>query len=92
MSSSNDWHQNGPCSCDSHDTVNHVFAFLVVDTDGTEGIPAFQGPQGPMPMIGADPERMKSIEPIAQAMATGIDKKVELVKFSTREHITWLEP
>lgn len=64
--------------------IDSLFAFIVVDDDGTEGVPALSTPLGPMPMMGADLARVKSLEPIAQAWAQANGKSVSLVHFSRR--------
>lgn len=73
--------------------IETVFAFVVIDTDGTEGIPAVRGPDGmAMPLVAADPERLASLRPVAQLMAMRLGKRVELIRFTTRTHLDWLEP
>jgi hypothetical protein len=70
-----------------------MFAFLLIDpNDKTEGVPAFQSRQGPLPLMGADIERTKSLRKIAQSLATISNTRIELVKFVQREHVEWIEP
>lgn len=45
-----------------------------------------------MPLVGADEARMRSLEPMAQRIATATGKRIELVRFTTREHIRSIEP
>jgi hypothetical protein len=64
--------------------IDSLFAFIVVDDDGTEGVPALASPMGPIAMMGADLARVKSLEPHAQAYANASGKTVSLVHFSVR--------
>ena len=62
--------------------IDEMFAFTCIDDDGTEGIPAFNSPMGPMPMVGADLARIESLRPIAEQLARS--HKITLVKFTNR--------
>jgi hypothetical protein len=67
--------------------IDELWAFLSVDADG-EGVIAapYLGPGwGPVPLIAADPERLKTITPIAEGIARTTGRKVRLVKFTTRK-------
>lgn len=64
--------------------IDQMFAFICLDDDGTEGIPAFLAGGLAMPMVGADMKRVESLRPIAQDMVKA-GKKITLVKFSVRE-------
>ena len=74
--------------------IDEMYAYVIMDDDDTEGIPAFQltGSAIPMPMVGADMARVESLNPIAQSMAQQLGKKVTLVRFTTREEIEVFEP
>lgn len=73
--------------------IDEMFAFVVVDDDGTEGIPAATLPSGMMfPLVGADMDRVESLRPAAETMAASLGKRVEVVRFTTREHVEWIEP
>lgn len=66
--------------------IGTLFAFIATDADGSEGITAFEGPDGVMyPMVGADMERVDDLKPIAQAIAKASDTPIHLVRFSKRE-------
>ncbi len=69
--------------------IEQMYAFIIVDDDGTEGIPAFNPPDGGMaiPMVGADMAMVDKLRPIAVTMSLTFGKTVELVKFSQREHV-----
>jgi hypothetical protein len=72
--------------------IETIFAFVLRDDDGTEGIPAtLVGPMQ-MPLVGADMDRVASLEPIAQQLANASGKTIELVQFTTREHLKTIEP
>lgn len=72
--------------------IDQMFAYVVMDDDDTEGIPAIESPMGPMPLVGADMARVESLNPIAQHMATSLGKEVTLVRFSVRETIEVFKP
>lgn len=72
--------------------IERMYAFVVVDDDGTEGIPAFGTPDGTaMPMVGADARRVDQLRPIAQAMAKQLGKPIELVLFTNRMSLDVIE-
>ena len=72
--------------------ISEMFAFIVVDDDGTEGIPAIPGPRGvALPMVGADMARIESLRPWAVDAARILKKKVSLVKFTNRVHLKNIE-
>lgn len=72
--------------------IEQMYAFVVVDDDGTEGIPAFGTPDGTaMPMVGADIERVDQLRPIAQAMARQLGKPIEVLLFTGRESVEVIE-
>lgn len=72
--------------------IETLFAFIVVDTDGTEGIPVFQSGQHLIPLTGADVDRVLSLMPIAMQIAGEHNRSIEVVHFSRREHQGWVDP
>lgn len=72
--------------------VKEMYAWLVVDADDTEGVPAFTYGKTMMPLMGADIERAKSMKLVATQIAEAHNKKVVLAKFSQREDIEIIEP
>lgn len=66
--------------------ITVLWAFVC--DDAGEGIVAVNG----MPLVGADEARMRSLEPIAQAVASSTGRSIELVRFLTREHIRTIKP
>lgn len=71
--------------------IDEVYAFVCVDDDDTEGIPAMRIGDMGYPMVGADMARVEDLRPAAQQIAD-MGKKVTLVKFSVREEIEVFEP
>lgn len=69
--------------------VEEMFAFVVVDEDGDEGICGFQNPQTGewMPMVGADIARVDSLLPIARQISKATGKEIRLLRFKTREEL-----
>lgn len=72
--------------------IDEMFAFVLLDTDNTEGIPAFIAPDGMlMPMVGADLTRAESLRPVAEDFARKYKKKITLVKFTNRVELEVIE-
>lgn len=69
--------------------IDQCFAFIVLDDDGTEGVPAFYDPGTRMllPMMGADVARVESLRPIAEFDPRLRGKRITIAKFSHRETI-----
>ena len=73
--------------------IDRLFAYIVMDDDNTEGIPAFLNSTGMWyPMVGADPEMANKLWDQAQSIATELGKKVTLVEFTTRHEMHVFEP
>lgn len=72
--------------------IDEMFAWICTEPDGGEGIPAFNGPMGPMPMIGADKDRIESLRPYALAVAHEMGLPVKLVRFYGQQVIEKIEP
>lgn len=70
--------------------IEEMFAFVCVDDDGTEGIPAIQVGGMAMPLVGADMKRVESLRPIANEMARS-GKKITIVKFTNRIELEVIE-
>lgn len=69
---------------DGQQRITEIFAFIVMDEDGTEGIPAFKANGTMHPMVGADMARIDSLMTVARQMP---GMKVSLVRFIHRETI-----
>jgi hypothetical protein len=53
--------------------IDEIFAFVVVDADGNEGIPSFLAGGTAYPLVGADDARMESYKPMARKFALEMD-------------------
>ena len=73
---------------EGQERILSIFAFIVVDDDGTEGVPAING----LPMMGADLARVAALRPFAQAAADEMGKPVTLAHFSVRTDQEVLTP
>lgn len=71
-------------------SIDTLTAYIAVDDDG-EGIMAWKGPQGWMPMIGADEERIKQMRPIAEQLAAASGKRCVVAQFSVRTDLEVIE-
>jgi hypothetical protein len=76
-----------------HQVIEEMFAYIAKDpADGSEGVTGFRGPDGWMPMVGADIERALSLRDMAKAIARQSGQTVRLVRFSVREVLEVIEP
>jgi hypothetical protein len=69
--------------------IDQCFAFIVLDDDGTEGVPAFYEPTLGvlLPMMGADLARVENLRPLAESDPGLRGKRITIAKFSHRETI-----
>ena len=73
--------------------ITSLWAFTVVDEDGTEGIIGQTIPGlGFTPLVGADLARIASLRPYAQQIATSLGRPVVLSHFSVRTDQEVLQP
>ena len=73
--------------------IEQMFAYVVEDDDGYEGVPAYADHRGlPMPLMGADMNMAEKLRPVAQACADGLNKSVRLIRFSERHEVEALLP
>jgi hypothetical protein len=72
--------------------VTEIWAWLAVGDDNEEGIVAFQGPDGWLPLVMADRTRLDSLRSLAEEIARQGDKTLHLVRLSAREEIDSLPP
>jgi hypothetical protein len=73
-------------------TIDEVYAFVAIDEDGDEGVCAFYGPTGWMPMVCADQARVDQMRPIAEEIARQGGKPIQLFKFSKKELVEVFNP
>lgn len=74
------------------DTIEEIIAFVVTEPNGDEGIPAFGPVNGMMmPLVGADEDRIKSLQPKAEEIAEAAGLPLKLVKFR-KESEEWIHP
>jgi len=73
--------------------IEEMFAYVVEDDDGFEGVPAFSDETGVMiPLMGADMQMAEKLRPMAQACADTLGKSVRLIRFSQRHELEALLP
>lgn len=72
--------------------IKEVHAIVGVGDDDEEGIPAFQTPEGPIPLISSDRVRLDHITAMAQLLADHTGQKYKIVKFSVREEVGEIIP
>lgn len=75
---SDNWHHS------TGQKIDKLYAWIATEADGGEGVISHTFPDfGTLPLIGADMERMESIRPLAQAIATRMRLTVKLKVFGT---------
>ncbi len=72
--------------------IKTIHAFIAEDKDGQEGLVGMHTPDGWVPFVCADEDRINSIRPIAEKIAQQQEKTIKLIKFSLREEIEVIKP
>ncbi len=73
--------------------ITSVYAYLIVQDDGGEGVPAYRTPEGVwQPMMGADLERIESLRPLAQTFANRLGRPLRLVQFTAPKVLEIFSP
>jgi len=68
--------------------INQLFAVVVVDEDGTEGVPALLGPDGTyLPLMGADMARLDGLKDLVKTHPQFRGRKFTILRFGDREAI-----
>ena len=65
--------------------VTEIWAWIVTEADGSEGVPAMIASGQIAPMLGADEERVRSYEAMARSCARGAGLPLKLMRFSHAE-------
>jgi hypothetical protein len=71
--------------------ITELWAWVVTEADGGEGVPAIELDGVALPLVGADGERMKLLRPYAEQVA-GRGVPVKLMRFSGAEVVETLGP
>jgi len=73
--------------------IDQLFAFIVKDRDGTEGVAGFLDVERGtwLPMVGADLARVESLRPIAEDLARRLHLPITLAYFSGRRNVEVIE-
>ena len=72
--------------------IDQMFAFVVIDTDGDEGIPAFSHGGMVWPLVGGDVDRIESLMERAREIAKASGKPMKIYRYSVREQIGEVNP
>lgn len=74
--------------------IDHLYAFIVLDSDGTEGVPAMFMPPNEaipgfhlLPLMGADMTRIDQLRQFVKSDPMLKGKKITLAKFTHREEL-----
>lgn len=67
--------------------INQVFVFVIVDEDGTEGVPAVIENGTLMPLMGADMARVDSLKELVMRDPMFRGRRITIKRFSHREQI-----
>ncbi len=71
--------------------IETMFAYIAEDDEG-EGVTGMKTPEGWIAMVGADPERMESLQETAQMISRTSGKVITLARFSVREDLEVIKP
>lgn len=72
--------------------VTELYAFLVVDPDGDEAVPAVRFGDVCMPLVAADEVRLRELRPLAEQAATAGGRPVQLARFEARHDMETIQP
>jgi hypothetical protein len=72
--------------------IDEMYAFVVVDGDGDETIPAFSNGAFLLPLVGADMDRVNSLMDVARQLSKQSGKPMKIYRFTTREQIGEVNP
>ncbi len=73
--------------------IEELFAFVIVEPNGDEAVPAVLGPTGMwLPLMAADAARVDSLRVFAQRAATEFGRPVTLARFHLRHDVEVLTP
>lgn len=74
--------------------INAIWAFVGIDADGDEGVPAFFSPalEMMMPLVGADERRVEALRKEAQMIADSTGLSLELRKYTVVEVLDVIKP
>ena len=72
--------------------IDRLFAFIVVDEKGDEGIPAKLLGTTFYPLVGADMDRIESLKIHAQEIANLTQRPMKIVVFEKSEEIGEIRP
>lgn len=72
--------------------IRDIHAFVAEDEEGEEGLCAFFTGGQWMPLVAADPARLVSIRPVAQAIAKQTGRPIKLIRFTQREEVETIKP
>lgn len=67
--------------------IKTIHAFIATEDDGTEGIIGMQTPDGWMPFVAADSDRLESLRPYAIEIAKAAGTRVTIAEFSIRKDV-----
>lgn len=74
-------------------TIDEMYAFVTIDpNDNIEGIISFKAGDTHYPCVGADMAKVDQLRNTAQFISTIAGSRVEVIKFTNREHVDWIEP
>lgn len=63
-------------------TIERLYAWIVTEPDGTEGIPAVSIGTLALPLVGSDKQRIESFREVAMATAKSQNLPLRLVEFT----------
>lgn len=70
--------------------IERLYAWIATLADGEEGVPAIASPDGPLPLVGANRERIESLREYAREAARR-DPNVIAVRLVCFDHLVEIE-
>lgn len=65
--------------------IERLYAWIASRDDGQDGIPAVMSLAGPMPLVGADKDRIESFRRVAEASLGVVDEGATVIQVSLVE-------
>lgn len=72
--------------------IDAMYAFVVIDENGDEGIPAVLNHGAWLPLVGGDTARVESLMDHARQIAQHTGRSMKIYRFTNREQIGEVNP
>lgn len=72
--------------------IRSLSAWVIIDADDDESLPAAFIFDHLVPLVAADEARLRILRPFAEAVGRRVGKPVRLIRFTVREELEVIEP